>query len=48
MDPTLALGHTNEKFMRRFKDMEKHIAEQVKELSSLTLEEWDNLWDKVK
>jgi len=48
ISPILALGHTNEKFIHRFKKMEQQALAEGKDLSSLTLEEWDELWEQAK
>ena len=45
IDAEQALLKSNKKFMHRFRLMEK-LAD--KELEKLTLEEWDNLWQKAK
>ncbi|MFC1544536.1 nucleoside triphosphate pyrophosphohydrolase [Gemmatimonadota bacterium] len=46
--PHQALERTNEKFIRRFKAMEKLLAERNLELGKLPLEELDKFWDEVK
>ncbi|MFH1873835.1 MAG: nucleoside triphosphate pyrophosphohydrolase [Pseudomonadota bacterium] len=48
IDPESALRKATERFISRFQNMEKQIAEQQKEMQSLTPEEWDNLWEKAK
>lgn len=48
IDPEDALQHSNEKFIRRFKEIESKAKEMGKELYSMTLEEMDILWEKVK
>ena len=46
--PELALHRTNEKFLRRFKHIEKRIAEQGKDIYKVSLEEMDDYWDEAK
>jgi tetrapyrrole methylase family protein / MazG family protein len=46
--PHLALEKSNEKFIRRFKRMEKMLKQRNLELGKLTLEELDKFWDEVK
>lgn len=46
--PHLALERTNDKFIRRFKKMEKLLEQQDLELGKLTLKELDKFWDEVK
>jgi tetrapyrrole methylase family protein / MazG family protein len=48
IDPLVALAHANEKFIDRFKKMEQQLKDQGRDMSPLTLEEWDQLWDQVK
>ncbi|MEZ5384788.1 MAG: nucleoside triphosphate pyrophosphohydrolase [Prosthecobacter sp.] len=43
-----ALAAANDKFMNRFHTMEKHLREQGRELSKLSLAEMDEAWDAVK
>lgn len=45
IDPEQALIRSNHKFEKRFRDMEKNAK---KELSELTLSEWDELWQHAK
>lgn len=45
IDPELALSKANKKFIKRFNKLEE-ISE--KEISNLTLEEYDKLWKKAK
>jgi len=46
--PHQALERTNEKFIRRFKAMERLIKQRGQELGELKLEELDKFWDEVK
>ncbi len=46
--PHLALEKSNEKFIRRFKRMEKMLKQRGLELGKLSLEELDKFWDEVK
>lgn len=48
LDPESALRSANHKFERRFKQVEQLAAAQGQELENMTLEEMDQLWDKVK
>lgn len=48
IDSQIALNHANEKFISRFKKMEESALQKNKDMTSLTLEEWDQLWNKVK
>jgi len=46
--PELALAASTQKFVRRFKIMEKVVSEKGRQLNSLTLEEMDVLWEAAK
>lgn len=46
--PELALLRSTEKFVRRFHCLEERAAAQGQELSALTLEEMDRLWEEEK
>ena len=48
VDPESALKATNRKFRRRFKHVEKRIAEQGRAWSEVSLEEMDEHWDEAK
>lgn len=48
IDPEEALEKTNHKFIKRFNMMEALILNDGKQLQSMTLEEMDTYWDKVK
>jgi len=43
-----ALRKANAKFERRFRELEEQVAASGKELKELTLEEMDEIWDRVK
>ncbi len=43
-----ALRGTNEKFVRRFKDIESALAERGRTPAESSLEEMDRLWDEIK
>ena len=47
-DPEEALLHATEKFSRRFRMVERMAAEAGKELSAMSLEDMDELWNKAK
>jgi tetrapyrrole methylase family protein/MazG family protein len=46
--PEMALAASTQKFVRRFKIMEKVASEKGRNLNSLTLEEMDVLWEAAK
>ena len=48
IDPEAAAEKTCNKFVRRFADMEQQAKAQGRQLSELTLEEMDALWDEAK
>jgi tetrapyrrole methylase family protein/MazG family protein len=48
VDPETALSKACDKFIARFRGVERLAAEQGKELSDMSLEEMDGLWDEVK
>lgn len=48
LEPELALQQTNAKFMRRFQQMEAQAAQQGLQLSEMSLEALDRLWDESK
>ena len=43
-----ALQEANAKFIRRFKSMERRVAEEGRELRGMALDELDELWEQVK
>lgn len=48
IDPETALKRANHKFAARFKEMEKHFAEQGKPLREVSLKEMDEFWERAK
>ncbi|MFB3850390.1 MAG: nucleoside triphosphate pyrophosphohydrolase [Acidobacteriota bacterium] len=48
IDPEDALQSANEKFIRRFKSIEKKASASGKELHGMTLAEMDALWEEAK
>lgn len=48
LNPDNALEKTNQKFIRRFNDVEDHSLKQGKNLKDMSLEEMDKLWDEAK
>ncbi|MEJ2119053.1 MAG: nucleoside triphosphate pyrophosphohydrolase [Alphaproteobacteria bacterium] len=48
IDPEHALRRTNAKFERRFRHIEKGLHEQGREISQVTLEDMEALWDEAK
>ncbi len=48
VEPETALQGTNSKFRRRFSDMEKTAETSGSQLSEMSLEELDRLWDQAK
>lgn len=48
IDPEAALNLTNEKFISRFKYVEKQVKESGKEWNEFTLDELDSFWDQAK
>jgi tetrapyrrole methylase family protein/MazG family protein len=48
MNPEIALRQANKRFIRRFKFIEKKLAEEGKELGKVALEEMDKIWEKSK
>ena len=46
--PEMALAASTQKFVRRFKNMEKVASEKGRKLNSMTLEEMDALWEAAK
>ncbi|MGY3688235.1 nucleoside triphosphate pyrophosphohydrolase [Vibrio coralliilyticus] len=47
-NPESALSKANLKFSRRFKGVEKMVAEQSKQLTDFDLQQLDSMWDEVK
>jgi MazG family protein len=48
LDPELALRRTNRKFRRRFGWLEEQLHKQGKELSDVSLDEMEALWQQAK
>lgn len=48
LDPEAALRGSNAKFERRFVHMEQAAAASGRKLESLSLEEWESLWQQAK
>ena len=48
LDPEAALAMSNNKFVDRFKGMERRIAEQSLDITAMELSQWENLWQAVK
>lgn len=48
IDPELALGKTNKKFIRRFQHIEAKAKDMSKDLHDMTLAEMDALWNQAK
>ena len=48
IDPETALERTNKRFIKRFQFLESKVKEQGKELSKMTLDEMDVLWEEAK
>lgn len=48
VDPEQALEKTNQKFIRRFQQMEAMASQEGRALHDMTLEEMDTLWNKAK
>jgi len=48
IDPMLALNRTNQKFIRRFQEMEEDAKEQGINLKEMSLDEMDELWNRIK
>ncbi|HEY0185361.1 MAG TPA: nucleoside triphosphate pyrophosphohydrolase [Rhodopila sp.] len=48
LDPEVCLRHANEKFSRRFNQMERDFEAQARSLAELSLEEMEAGWQRVK
>jgi len=48
IDPEAALAMSNNKFIERFKDMERRIANQSMDITAIELGQWEDLWQAVK
>ena len=48
LNPENALEYTNQKFIRRFNDVEEQTLKQGRQLADMTLAEMDQLWQEAK
>jgi uncharacterized protein YabN with tetrapyrrole methylase and pyrophosphatase domain len=48
LDPGAALTRANDKFIRRFAEVERLAAERGLQVGRASLEELDRLWEEVK
>jgi uncharacterized protein YabN with tetrapyrrole methylase and pyrophosphatase domain len=48
IDAENSLEKTNKKFISRFNQMEKEATEKGKNLSDMSLEEMNNIWNSIK
>ena len=48
INPEIALGRTNEKFIARFKQIERSVRKEGKELTEMSLEQLDSFWEEAK
>lgn len=48
VNPELAVQRTNDKFERRFRDMEEMVLSESKEMKALSLEQLDQYWEQAK
>ena len=48
LNPDNALEHTNQKFIRRFNNIEQHSIKAGRPLTEMSLEEMDALWNEAK
>ena len=48
INPDNALERTNQKFIRRFNYLEEHTLKQGRNLTDMTLEEMDAIWNEAK
>jgi uncharacterized protein YabN with tetrapyrrole methylase and pyrophosphatase domain len=48
VDAESALEGANQKFSRRFREVERRLREQGKALKECSLEEMDAVWDSIK
>jgi uncharacterized protein YabN with tetrapyrrole methylase and pyrophosphatase domain len=48
VDPEVALNRANNKFVKRFSEMEHIAKEQGNSLSEMTLDKMDECWEKAK
>ncbi len=48
INPEEALRKANNRFIARFQHMERHVAQEGKDLQAMTALEWDTLWEAAK
>lgn len=48
INPDNALEHTNQKFIRRFNYLEAHTMKQGRDLTDMSLDEMDKIWNEAK
>lgn len=48
INPDNALEHTNQKFIRRFNNLEAHTMKQGRNLTDMSLDEMDKIWNEAK
>lgn len=48
INPDNALEHTNQKFIRRFNYLEEHTMKQGRNLTDMSLDEMDKIWNEAK
>ena len=48
INPANALDHTNQKFIRRFNYLEAHTMKQGRNLTDMSLDEMDKIWNEAK
>lgn len=48
LNPELALKKAGEKFMERFRELERRLKAKGKDLCEATLEEMDRIWEEIK
>jgi tetrapyrrole methylase family protein/MazG family protein len=48
VDPSLALNRTNQKFIRRFKMLERRVDAKSRRLEDMNLEQMDVIWNQIK
>lgn len=48
VNPETALSNASNKFIKRFDSMEQEALSMGKQLTELTLDEMDNIWEKIK
>ena len=48
IEPETALRHANDKFTRRFEQLEQRVAAAGKQLDGMTLDEMESVWQEIK